>query len=269
MDPTILVFAWFWLGQQPATSQIPFSTMALCQSARQNLIDDRKRALQDNGDARRVPQLTAVCLAAGEGKPAPAQAAAQAAAAAPVPAAAPASGMDWLIAQPVNLLDWGLQRAANSIESVRSIRVVSDVNGAPKDDLLDVDFFLAETGRLKYTIQGTVSAKAAGQVSDPYCVAALKSWRQAVLKSSGDKPAASLDRWFSNAERSPADRPKGLADSIAANFDFKMTVVGPEAQQMVSCATPFAVDPPLPAAPAKPPAAPPPSAPPPAAPPPK
>ena len=254
MDPTILVFAWFWLGQQPATSQIPFSTMALCQSARQNLIDDRKRALQEGGDSHRVPQLTAICLAAGEGKPAPAVTPP------PTPAAAPASGMDWLLGQPVNLLDWGLQRAANSIESVRSIRVVSEINGAPKDDLLDVDFFLAETGRLKYTIQGTVSTKAAEQVNDYYCVVTLKSWRQAVLKSNGDKPAASLDRWFSHADRSPADRPKALADSIAANFDFKMTVIGPEAQQLVSCATPFAVDPPLPAAPAKPPAPQPPSA---------
>ncbi|MEI7610796.1 MAG: hypothetical protein WCJ64_25715 [Rhodospirillaceae bacterium] len=239
MDPTILVFAWFWLGQQPATSQIPFSSMALCQDARRNLIDDRKRALEETNDSRRVPQLTAVCLPTGPGKPAATQ------------TATASGGMDWLISQPLNLLDWGLQRAANSIEAIRSIKVVYDMNGTAKDDVLDVDFSLVETSRFKYTIQGTVTTKAAELANESYCMAALKAWRQAVLKANGDKPSASIDVWFVHADRNPAERPKALADTIAANFDFKMTINGPDPQSVVSCLTSFAADPVLPAPSAK------------------
>ena len=236
MGPAILVFAWFWLGQQPATSQIPFSSMAMCQEARQNLLEDRKRALVEAGDSRRVPQLQASCLAAGPGKPSGAQ------------TPAPSGGMDWLVSQPLNLLDWGLQRAANSIEAIRAIKVTYEMNGAPAEDTLDVDFSLAEAGRMKYLIQGTVLVKAPEQVGEYYCIAALKAWRQAVLKANGDKPSASIDVWFTHADRNPGDRPKALADSVAANFDFKMTVNGPGQQPAVSCLTPFATDPVLPAA---------------------
>ena len=253
MEPTILVFAWFWLGQPPVTSQIPFSSPALCREARRDLLDDRKRALEEGGDARKVPQLSAVCLSAPDGKaaPVPTQVQAQVAASAPVAAPPPSGGMDWLAGQPVNLLDWGLQRAANSIEAIRSIKVTSDANGTAKEESLDVDFSLVEASRMKYTIQGIVVANTAELVNDYYCVAALKAWRLAVLKANGDKPSASLDVWFSHSDRNPAERPKTLADTIAANFDFKMTVNGPDPQPVVSCATPFAVDPALPAAPAK------------------
>ncbi len=236
MDPAILVFAWFWLGQQPATSQIPFSSMALCQNARRDLLDDRKQALEEAGDARRVPQLMASCLAAGAAKPPAAQ------------AAAPSGGMDWLVSQPLNLLDWGLQRAANSIEAIRSIKVNYETNGAPAEDTVDVDFSLVETGRMKYLIQGTIIAKAPELASESYCAAALKAWRQAVLKANGDKPSVSIDVWFSHTDRNPADRPRNLADGVAANFEFKMTVNGPGRQPAVSCLTSFAADPAAPPA---------------------
>ena len=239
MDPTILVFAWFWLGQQPATSQISFSSTALCQEARRNLIDDRKRALEDTGDPRKVPQLTAVCLPTGDGKSTPAR------------ASAPTAGMDWLLSHPINLLDWGLQRTANSIEGVRSIKITYAVDGTPKEDVLDVDFSLLESSRLKYTIQGTIVARGPELVTDYYCKAALKAWRHAVLGTNGDKPSASLDIWFSHADLNPSERPKNLADAIAANFEFKMTVNAPDTQPAVSCLTPFGVEPTLPVTPAK------------------
>ena len=239
MDPTILVFAWFWLGQQPATSQISFSSMTLCQEARRNLTNDRKKAIEETSDPRKVPQLTAVCLPTGDSKPTPAR------------ASAPPAGMDWLLSQPINLLDWGLQRAANSIEGVRSIKISYAMDGIPKEDVLDVDFSLLESSRLKYTIQGTIVAKGAELVTDYYCKVALKAWRQAVLGANGDKPSASIEVWFSHADHNPSERPKNLADAIAANFEFKMTVNGPGTQPAVSCLTPFGVGPTIPVAPAK------------------
>ncbi len=250
MDPALLVFAWFWVGQQPATSQIQFSSMAQCQEARQALTGDRKRALEETGDSRRVPQLTATCLATGPAKPA------TAAQPAVAHVAVPAGGIDWLASQPVNLLDWGLQRAANSIETVRSVRVVYEVNGAAAEDVVDVDFSLAESGRQKYLIQGMVLAKTPELVSEAYCVSALRAWRQAVLKINGDKPSASIDVWFSHADRGGAERPKALAETVAAGFEFKMTINGAGngagQQAPVSCLTPFALDPVAVAAPALP-----------------
>ncbi len=240
MDPAILVFAWFWVGQPPTASQIQFSSMALCQEARHALANDRKRALDDIGESRRVPQLTATCLATTPASPT-----------SPAATRAAANGIDWLASQSVNLLDWGLQRAANSIETVRSIRVIHDLNGAPTEDIVDVDFSLAESGRQKYLIQGMVLAKSPERVSEAYCVAALRAWRQAVLKINGDKPSASIDVWFSHADRGSAERPKALAEAVASSFEFKMTLNSASSQTPVSCATPFALEPALEPPPAK------------------
>ena len=217
--------------------------MALCQDARQALASDRKHALDEAGDQRRVPQLSATCIATGPAKPALIPA--------PTPATVtplpPPTGIEWLAGQPINLLDWGLQRAANSIEAIRSIRVAYSLNGTPTEDVLDVDFSLAEIGRLKYIIQGAVLVKAPEALTETYCIAALRAWRQAVLKSNGDRPANTIDVWFSHAERNLTDRPKNLAESVVGNFEFKMTVNGPGAgagqPSPISCTTPFAVEP--------------------------
>ena len=148
-----------------------------------------------------------------------------------------------MISQPVNLLDWGLQRAANAIEPVRSITVGGDLDGAAIEDRVEVEFSLVETARFKYTIQGLIAARSPNRLSDAYCSAALKAWRQAVLKSNGDKPSAALDLWFSHTDRVGAERPKGLADALAGNFEFKMSIGGGVEQPVVSCSTPVAAEP--------------------------
>ncbi|MEI8393196.1 MAG: hypothetical protein WCF85_00570 [Rhodospirillaceae bacterium] len=258
MDAAILIFAWFWTGQAPAGMQVPFPSMASCQEARQNLFDDRKRALGEAGGAgHRVPQLSATCVAAAPPAVLPAlkasEPASQPSPVATPPAAAPAqqpvtpAGLEWLVSRPVNLLDWGLQKAVNTIEAVHAIKVIYQVNGAAAEDFVNVDFSLSEAGHLKYTIQGAVTARLPEMVNETYCIAAVKAWREAVLKINGDNPLASIEDWFIRADRNPAERPPNLAESIAAGFDFKMTINGLGQQPGLSCQTAFVEEPTAPA----------------------
>ncbi|CAK0740522.1 conserved hypothetical protein [uncultured Gammaproteobacteria bacterium] len=237
MEPTILVFTWFWLNHSPVSTQIEFSTMALCQDARQNMIRDRKRVVEDyvekskrrsdDSDSRRVPQLAAACVALVPRK---------------VPADQ-ASGADWLMSQPVNVLDWGLQKVASTADSIRSIKVIYDHDGIHSDESLGVDFTLNDTGQFKYVIQASVTTRSPELVSDRYCLAALSAWRQAVLRTNGDNPSASIIEWFSHADRNQPSPPKKIAEAIASNFDFKMTINGIGNQPSINCTTPFAAAP--------------------------
>ena len=227
MDAAVLVFTWFWLNQQPVSSQISFSSMALCQEARQTMLHDRKRALEDSDAPQRVPQLAIACIAAGPAKPAHAD----------------VSGLDWLMSQPVTLLDWGLQKLANTADAVRSVTIPADRDGVAGEDNAAVDFSLIDSGGGRFAIQGTMTPKSAEQLTERHCRAALKVWRQTVLGANRDKPAASIDEWFSHADRNAARRPKNLAETVAASFEFRMTLNGIDVQPAISCATPFTVDP--------------------------
>jgi hypothetical protein len=241
MEPAILVFTWFWLNHPPVGSQIAFPSMALCQEARQNLVNERKQALNKADDSRQVAQLFASCVATAPTAPtAPA-----ATHPAPHPVPGPVTGIDWLMAQPVNLLDWGLQRLANSTESIRSVTIASAQDGVPARDVVDVDFSLVDSGQFKFTIQGTINAKSPAMVTEGYCLGALKAWRRAVLQPYGDNPSSALEAWFSHADRNGGARPQNLAETVSAAFEFRVLVNSPDQQPGISCATPFAIDPQL------------------------
>ncbi|CAK0744479.1 hypothetical protein CCP1ISM_10019 [Azospirillaceae bacterium] len=240
MDPAILVFTWFWLNHPPAIAQIEFPSMALCQTARQGLIRDRKRVLDEmaersrkntDDDLRSVPQLAALCVVTAAKK------------VAGDPGGGPGAGVDWLMGQPVNLLDWGLQKVANAADAVRAITVVHTHDEVRSEETLGVDFTLNDNGQFKYSIQGTVMLRSPGPVTDGYCRAALAAWRQAVLRSGGGNPSASLAEWFSHANRTHPAPPKPIAEALVASFEFKMTVNTAGAQSGISCTTAFAAEP--------------------------
>jgi hypothetical protein len=236
MDPAILVFTWFWLNHPPATSQIEFPSMTLCQTARQGLMRDRRRVLDElserskknsDDDLRTVPQLAALCVATAPKKA----------------AVDPGGGIDWLMGQPINLLDWGLQKVANAADAVRTITVAHEHDGVRNEETLGVDFTLNDTGQFKYTIQGTVMLRSSGPLTDGYCRAALAAWRQAVLRSGGGNPSVSLTEWFSHADRAHPAPSRTIAEALATSFEFKMTVNTVGTQPGISCTTAFAVEP--------------------------